>query len=217
MQNLAYTDNLKLKGNFLIIWKKFEKFEPLLTRKKGFSHNLENISKVLELGSSQEKIKILETLENIDNPEILEKIILKLDDDDIKVRGEAFSSLILNKNKISNFLINSLNAANKNIRGFTSLVLANRNETDAIPEIIKLAKDERSMVRSCALGALGHLKAQEAKEIFLEGLSDSNLEVKKSALQAIIDLKIIISEDKINEILKEKDPEIEKMISLVKK
>ena len=178
---------------------------------------MENISKVLELGSSQEKIKILETLENIDNPEILEKIILKLDDDDIKVRGEAFSSLILNKNKISNFLINSLNAANKNIRGFTSLVLANRNETDAIPEIIKLAKDERSMVRSCALGALGHLKAQEAKEIFLEGLSDSNLEVKKSALQAIIDLKIIISEDKINEILKEKDPEIEKMISLVKK
>jgi HEAT repeat protein len=178
---------------------------------------LENISNVLELGSSQEKIKILESLDDIDNPEILEKIISKLDDDDIEVRGEAFSSLILNKNKISNFLINSLNAANKNIRGFTSLVLANRNETDAIPEIIKLAKDERSMVRSCALGALGHLKAQEAKEIFLEGLSDSNLEVKKSALQAIIDLKIIISEEKINEILNEKDPEIEKMISLLKK
>ncbi|MCO4755830.1 MAG: HEAT repeat domain-containing protein, partial [Bacteriovoracaceae bacterium] len=146
-----------------------------------------------------------------------EKIISKLDDNDIQVRGEAFSSLILNKNKISNFLINSLNAANKNIRGFTSLVLANRNETDAIPEIIKLAKDERSMVRSCALGALGHLKAQEAKEIFLEGLSDPNLEVKKSALQAIIDLKISISDEKINEILKEKDHEIEKMISLIKK
>ena len=110
-----------------------------------------------------------------------------------------------------------MNAANKNIRGFTSLVLANRNETDAIPEIIKLAKDERSMVRSCALGALGHLKAQEAKEIFLEGLSDSNLEVKKSALQAIIDLKISISDEKINEILKEKDHEILKMISLIKK
>ena len=182
-----------------------------------FTHNLENISKVLELGSSKEKIKILETLDNIDNPEILEKIISKLDDDDIEVRGEAFSSLILNKNKISNFLINNLDASNKNIRGFTSLVLANRNDTNAIPQIIKLAKDERSMVRSCALGALGHLKAQEAKEIFLEGLSDSNLEVKKSALQAIIDLKISISDEKINEILKEKDHEIEKMISLIKK
>lgn len=178
---------------------------------------MENISKVLELGSSKEKIKILETLDNIDNPEILEKIISKLDDDDVEVRGEAFSSLILNKNKISDFLITSLNAANKNIRGFASLVLANRNETDAIPEIIKLAKDERSMVRSCALGALGHLKAQEAKEIFLEGLSDTNLEVKKSALQAIIDLKISISDEKINNILKEKDHEIEKMISLIKK
>ena len=85
-----------------------------------------------------------------------------------KVRGEAFSSLVLNKNKISNFLIENLNSASKNIRGFASLVLANRNDTNAIPEIIKLANDERSMVRSCAIGALGHLKAIEAKEIILK-------------------------------------------------
>ncbi|AFS82046.1 HEAT repeat domain-containing protein [Candidatus Nitrosopumilus sediminis] len=178
---------------------------------------MENISKVLESGSSKEKIKILQTLEDADTPEILEKIISKLDDDDIEVRGEAFSSLVSNKNKISKFLINSLNAANKNIRGFASLVLANRNERLAIPEIIKLVKDERSMVRSCALGALGYLKAREAKDVFIEALSDSNLEVKKSALQAIIDLEIIISEEKINECFKEKDSEIEKMILLIKR
>jgi len=178
---------------------------------------LENISKVLELGSCEEKIKILETLDSTGNPEILEKIILKLDDDDIKVRGEAFSSLVLNENKISNFLIKSLNSTSKNIRGFTSLILANRNETTAIPEIIKLAKDERSMVRSCAIGALGYLKAQEAKEIFLESMLDSDLEVRKSALQAAIDLNITISENKIKEIIKEKDPEIEKLLSLLKK
>ena len=178
---------------------------------------MENISKVLELGSSKEKIKILETLDNVDNPEILEKIISQLDDDDIQVRGEAFSSLLLNKKKISDFLINNLNVTNKNIRGFASLVLANRNETSAIPEIIKLAKDERSMVRSCALGALGYLKAKEAKGTFIEALSDSNIEVKKSALQAIIDLEIPISENIINENFKERDNEIEKMISLIKK
>ena len=178
---------------------------------------MENISKVLELGSCEEKIKILETLDCIDNPEILEKIILKLDDDDIKVRGEAFSSLVLNENKISNFLIKSLNSASKNIRGFASLVLANRNETTAIPEIIKLVKDEHSMVRSCAIGALGHLKAQEAKEVFLESLLDSNLEVRKSAIQAIIDLNITISENKIKEIIKEEDPEMEKLLFQLKK
>jgi HEAT repeat protein len=178
---------------------------------------LENISKVLEFGNSKEKIKILEALSNEEDPNMLEKIISKLDDEDLEVRGEAFSSLLLNKNKISNFLINSLNTANKNIRGFVSLVLANRNETSAIPEIIKLVKDERSTVRSCALGALGHLKAIEAKEIFLEALLDSNIEVKKSALQAIIDLKITLSEEKINQVLIESDSEIEKMISLVKK
>ena len=112
--------------------KKLEKFEPLLTRKSEFSQNLENISKVLELGNSQEKIKILETLDDEVNPEMLKKIILKLDDDDVAVRGEAFSSLVLNKNKISNFLINNLNTSNENIKSSIALVLANRNETSAI-------------------------------------------------------------------------------------
>ena len=177
---------------------------------------MENISKVLESGNSQEKIKILETLDKTDNPIILEKIISKLDDDDIQVRGEAFSSLVLNKNKISNFLVKSLNSTSKNIRGFALLVLANRNEIETIPEIMKLTKDESSMVRSCAIGALRHLKAKEDEEIFLQSLLDSNLEVRKSALQAIIDLKISIPEDKRNEINKLKDLEMEKLISKLK-
>ena len=178
---------------------------------------MENISKILKLGNNVEKIKILETLDNIDNPEILEKMISTLDDENIEVRGEAYSSLVLNENKISNYLINGLNAASENIRSSILLVLANRNEISAIPEIMKLVKDERSIVRSCALGALRHFKAQEAKNIFLEALSDSNIEVRKNALQAIIDLEIIVSEDKIEKKFKEKDSEIEKMISLVKK
>ena len=178
---------------------------------------MENIVKVLESGNSEEKIKILETLDKTDNPEVLEKIISKLDDDDIKVRGEAFSSLILNKNKISDFLIQNLNSTSKNIRGFAALVLANRNETNAIPNITKLAKDERSMVRSCAIGALGHLKAKEAKDIFLDSVLDTNVEVRKSALHAIINLKFPISEDKVNEISKDADSELLKMLSKLKK
>ena len=177
---------------------------------------MENISKVLESGSSQEKIKILETLNKIDNPTILEKIISKLDDNDIQVRGEAFSSLVLNENDISNFLIKSLSSASKNIRGFASLVLANRNEKNAIPEIIKLAKDEHSMVRSCAVGALGHLRAKEAEAIVLQSLLDSNLEVRKSALQASIYLKIKVPENMKNEINKYRDSEIEKLLLKLK-
>ena len=178
---------------------------------------MEHISKVLESGSSEEKIKILETLEQTDNPVILEKIISKLNDENIQVRGEAFSSLLLNKNNIVEILIKNLNSTSENIRGYTSLVLANRKETSSIPEIMKLVKDKRSIVRSCALGALGYLKAQEAEKIFVNSLSDSNMEVKKSALQAIIELNIRISEKQVNRILKEKDHEIEKMISQLRK
>ena len=178
--------------------------------------NLEKILKILEIGNNKEKIKILESLEHSDNPQILEKIILKLDDDDIQVRGEAFSSLVLNENKISDILIQNLNSTNRNIRGFTALVLANRMDMKAIPEMIKLTNDNRSMVRACAIGALGHLKAKEAKRIFLDSLSDSNLEVRKSSLQAIINLDISVSYSKIKEIVREKDHEIEKLISKIK-
>ena len=178
--------------------------------------NLENILRNLESGTSDEKIKILENLDDEDNPELLQKIISKLDDDDVRVRGEAFSSLLLNENKISDFLMENLKSAKKNIRGFTSLVLANRNEESAIPEIIKLVKDESSMVRSCAIGALGHLKVKDSNEIILQSLSDSNLEVKKSVLQAMINLNIRISEDEIKEIVKEKDNEIEKLLMKLK-
>ncbi|HUT07105.1 MAG TPA: HEAT repeat domain-containing protein [Nitrosopumilaceae archaeon] len=172
---------------------------------------------ILEFGTSEDKIKILEILEFTDDFKIIKKMISCLDDSDIKVRGEAFSSLILNKNKIGNVLIKSLNDPSKNIRGFVALVLANRNDTSAISVIIDLVNDESSVVRSCALGALGHLGAKEAKKIVHNCILDSNLEVRKSALQALIDLEGEISENEILEISKEKDRELEQLIIKLKK
>ncbi len=178
---------------------------------------MEQEIEILESGTSEEKIKILQVLESVDNFKIIKKIISCLDDPDIKVRGEAFSSLVLNKNKISNLLIDSLKDSNKNIRAFGALVLANRNDTSSIPAIIDLVKDERSIVRSCALGALGHLRAREAKDTVHEYILDTNIEVRKSALQAMINLEGEISEKEILEISKEKDFELEQLIIKLKK
>ena len=178
---------------------------------------MESDRQILESGTSKEKIKILETLASSDDFEIIKKMISCLDDLDIKVRGEAFCSLILNKNKISNLLIESLNSESENIRAFTALVLANRDDTSTIPSIINLVEDEHFMVRAFALGALGHLKAKEAKDVVHRSILDSNIEVRKSALQAMIDLKEEISEKEILEILKDKDSELEKLIVKLKK
>ena len=181
-----------------------------------FNIIMENIIKILELGKSEEKIRILETLHNTNELKILEQIILRLNDDSIQVRGEAFSALLLNQNKISKILIDNLKSSNKNIRGFTSLALANRNEKSAIPEIIKLVEDKHGMVRSCAIGALGYLKAKKIADIILKLLSDSNLEVQKSALQAAIQTDIIVSTDKIKEIEKRDDLQIKKLLLKLK-
>ena len=178
---------------------------------------MNSIEKILEFGTSNEKIQILEKLALSDDFEIIKKMISCLDDPDIEVRGEAFSSLILNKNNISELLIESLKDSRKNIRGFTALVLANRKDLKAIPKIMELVKDERSMVRSCALGALGHLKAKEAKDVIHESIFDLNLEVRKSALQALILIEEKISQNELLEISREKDHEIENMVIKLKK
>lgn len=170
------------------------------------------IIQILDHGSKKEKIDLLEYSSDVNEPEIINKIISKLDDPDIEIRGEVFSTLVLNNNKISRFLINSLKSQSKNIRGFSALILANRNDFDSISSIIDLTKDSSSMVRSCALGALGYLKANKAKNAIQSCLNDSNLEVKKSALKAAIDIGYKISEKEIKIITKESDEELASLL-----
>ncbi len=177
----------------------------------------EKILQILDHGSKKEKINVLESLVNTNEPQIINKIISKLDDPDIEVRGEAFSSLVLNNNRIAEFLIDNLSSESKNVRGFSALILANRKEMDAIPSLINLTKDSSSMVRSCAIGALGYLNAKNAQQAIHDCLLDSNIEVKKSALKAAIDIDYKISESEINEITKENDDEITSLLALVKK
>ena len=73
------------------------------------------VREILDHGTTKDKINILESLSQSSDQEIINKIITKLDDSEIEVRGEAFGSLFLNKNDISKFLIDALSSENKNI------------------------------------------------------------------------------------------------------
>ena len=119
------------------------------------------IYEILDFGTTTDKIKILESSSQSSDQEIINKIITKLDDSEIEVRGEAFSSLLINKNDISKFLINALSSENKNIKAFSALVLANRGDTNSIPLLELLSKEPSSMVRDCALGALEYLRTNK--------------------------------------------------------
>ena len=124
------------------------------------------IHEILNSGTKDDKINVLESLSQSDDQKIINKIIKKLDDSEIEVRGEAFSVLFLNKNDISQFLIDSLSSKNKNVKAFSALVLANRGDINAIPALELLAKDPNSMVSDCALGALEYLRTnKDSKKI----------------------------------------------------
>ena len=124
------------------------------------------IHEILNSGTRDDKINVLESLSQSDDQKIINEIITKLDDSEIEVRGEAFSSLFLNKNDISQFLINSLSSKNKNVKAFSALVLANRGDINAIPALELLTNDPNSMVSDCALGALEYLRInKDSKKI----------------------------------------------------
>ena len=94
---------------------------------------LARIQEILDSGTKDDKISIIESLSQSSDQEVINKIITKLDDSEIEIRGEAFSSLFLNKNDISKFLIDALSSENKNIKAFSVLVLGNRGDTNAMP------------------------------------------------------------------------------------
>ena len=125
---------------------------------------LARIQRILDSGTKDDKISIIESLSQSSDQEVISKIIAKLDDSEIEIRGEAFSSLFLNKNDISKFLIDALSSENKNIKAFSALVLANRGDANAIPALELLAKDPNNMVESCALGALEYLRTNKSSK-----------------------------------------------------
>ena len=174
---------------------------------------IDTISNILENGTKEDKIKIMGTLVNSSDPKTIQMIFSKLDDSDIEVRGEVFSTLVQNENKISKVLIKNLKSESKNIKGFGALILANRKDEESIPTIIELTKDSSSMVRACALGALGFLKAVKAKHEIHRCFEDENIEVKKSALKAAMDIGSKIPFEKIKHFT-EDDGELRKLVTL---
>ena len=176
----------------------------------------EQIKKIMNSGAKEQKVKLLESLSGSDDPKIVLMMILNLDDADIEVRGEAFSSLVLNENDISDMLIKSLKNKSKNVRGYSVLVLANRNDRKSASKIAQLTEDESAMVRSCAVGALGYLRANEARTAIRKCLNDSNIEVKKSAIKSSIDIGDRDLLAKLEDLSKVNDPEINSLIVLAR-
>ena len=127
----------------------------------------DDLAAALHAGARERRFDTLEQLYDTDRPRIIEAIISMLDHPDIRVRGEAFGALMGNKSKISGILIRHLDSPSSNIRGFLSLVLANRRDRDCIPRVTELTRDDDSMVRMYARGSLEFLARRGSEEASL--------------------------------------------------
>lgn len=150
------------------------------------------------LNDEDSRLDILPKLTQTNDPEIIWEIISLFDAEKIEIRGEVFSTLFLNENDILEQLLKGLKHESKNVRGYTLLVIANRNEKDAIKEITELTNDSSGLVRTCAYGALGHLKVKESSKELHQGIFDSNLEAVKSAAYALARINEKISQEEID-------------------
>ena len=150
------------------------------------------------LNDDDSRLGILPKLTQTNDPEIIWEIISLFDAEKIEIRGEVFSTLFLNENDILEQLLKGLKHESKNVRGYTLLVIANRNEKDAIKEIVELTIDSSGLVRTCAYGALGHLEVKESSKELHQGIFDSNLEAVKSAAYALSRINEKISQEEID-------------------
>ncbi len=163
------------------------------------------------LNDEDSRLDILPKLTQTNDPEIIWEIISLFDAERIEIRGEVFSTLFLNENGILEQLLRGLKHESKNVRGYTLLVIANRNEKDAIKEIIELTNDSSGLVRTCAYGALGHLKVKESSKELHQGIFDSNLEAVKSAAYALARIKEKISQEEIDSMKRLERKDFEKI------
>ena len=169
----------------------------------------------LNSSDMSKKILALSKLTQTEDEKLIEKIISLLDDTEIRVRGEVFSTLFLNKKNISKKLVEGLSSQSKNVRAFCLLILANRNDKNEIDSILRLTNDSSSMVRSCAFGALGHLRANIAKKEIHNGIFDSNIESKKSAAYALILINENFTNEEKKELEKQSDSDFEKILEKI--
>ena len=167
---------------------------------------------ILELFKNKDSKQILTTLTHTNDPETIQEIIKLFDNENVEIRGEVFSTLFLNKNNILKELVMGLHHESKNVRAFLILVLANRNEKNAIKEIRRLTTDSSGLVRTCAYGALGHLEVKEGREEMHEGIFDSNVEAVKSAAFALSRIGEKISQAEIEKLQSFDDQDFEKIL-----
>jgi len=73
------------------------------------------------------------------------------------------------------------------------------------------------MVRSCALGALGHLRSTLSTAIIRKCFQDKVLEVRKSAVQAFLKIGGDILPIEVDELTKDADDELKFLITKVSK
>tara|TARA_Y100000590_G_scaffold22211_1_gene25614 strand:+ start:16 stop:549 length:534 start_codon:yes stop_codon:yes gene_type:complete len=164
------------------------------------------------LKNEDSKQDVLSKLTQTNDLEIIQEMIALFDDNRIEIRGEVFSSLFLNDNDIFESLVWGTKHESKSVRAYVTLVLANRNEKRAIKDIQRLTNDSSGLVRTCAYGALGHLKAKECKKELHEGVLDLNIEAVKSAVYALARIDESISKKEREGLSKFDDPDFEKIL-----
>jgi len=164
------------------------------------------------LRDEDSRLDILPELTQTTDPEIIWAIVELFDAERIEIRGEVFSTLFLNKNDILEQLLKGLKHESKNVRGYTALVIANRNEKNATKEIIELTNDLSGLVRTCAYGALGHLEVKESVKELHKGIFDSNLEALKSAAYALARINEKISQEEIVSMKRLEETDFEKIL-----
>ena len=155
---------------------------------------------------------------------LVDAVASALGDEDIEVRGEAFCLLVASAADIGGRIAPLLASPSGTARAHGALVLANRGDVRWAGEVARLARDGSAAVRSSAAAALGHMAlrssprplpdADAAAEAVRLCLGDESIEVRRSALQAAVHMRIDLAAAERGALESAADEEIDRLLAL---
>jgi HEAT repeat protein len=153
------------------------------------SANETQIKKLLQaLDGPDPKVKVgtLAFLRRLGGKEIVEKVKLKLQDEDAEVRAEAAAALIdLRPLGDIGPLIAAAQDQNERVRGAVASALGNSKYPEAYQVLLRLSQDESDDVRYSALSALEDYGDKRAEPLLIALLNDPNPQIRWGAAHAL--------------------------------
>ena len=151
----------------------------LVAKQKVDATRVEKLMQILDDPDPKVRVEVLSFLRHLGGREIVEKVKLKLKDEDAEVRTKA-AVAVFRLRPLGDIgpLIVAAEDESEEVRGAVAAALGKSKYPEAYQVLLKLSQDESQSVRARAIAGLGDLWDKKAVPLIIAALDDQSPEVR---------------------------------------